>query len=737
LTESGNGSGQSAWERLRSRKLVQWGAGYIAASWGLLQATEFAVSTFHWPEVVTRAATVAAVCGLPIALTLAWFHGEQGNQRFRRAEIVLLALLALTGAIAVRYEALTLVPGSAADAASGAAPAAGVPATLRARSVAVLPFQSIGKTEDGEVLGFGIAEAVLHQLANLRELEVTARTSSFSLQDKPGDAREVGRMLNARYLLEGSVQQSGERLRVTAQLIDAATGAQVWSIRFDKVRADIFAMQDEIAAQVAKAMQLSLDADAATRLAGQGTTNVSAYLAYLQGRSRLATASVSEAGKSIDDFSAALQLDPAFPAAYVSLAEAEIFIAEFDATEDRAARFEAAGRRAWGLVAKALELDPGFGPAYLMRGYLEAFSDLDKAEASYRRGLQLRASDAKGYAGLASVLFEQPAKRAAALDALEQARRLDPLEPAHDVTKSVFLLYDRGDVRGADALLRNVLQRLPDYQPAITRLGGLDWCCEAKLAEAIQYLERALALDPQAHYPRRVLVRAYLQLGDEQAASAVIASTTQARDVLAISLHAHRGDWERAGELAYAAVARELVTPLDEDVAVSAIRNHAHTRRDYARAIDTLQAISGVAWTADDKPVLSVRPSLRTAATGLADMLLAAGETARADRLLGAIIERMQAEMNAPDRSELWYYNTMATALALSGDKEGALAWLQRGVAARKFVNPDTVWRDPAFASLRSDPRYAALERKVQEYSRAERAQLDALRAAGEVPQRR
>src|SRR5215218_113169 len=111
--ESGEGAGQSAWDRLRSRKVVQWGLGYVAMAWGLLQATEFAVSTFHWPEVVTRVATVAAVCGLPIALTLAWFHGEHGNQRFRRMEIVILALLVLTGVVAVRFEARTALKSAA------------------------------------------------------------------------------------------------------------------------------------------------------------------------------------------------------------------------------------------------------------------------------------------------------------------------------------------------------------------------------------------------------------------------------------------------------------------------------------------------------------------------------------------------------------------------------------------------------------------------------------------------
>jgi TolB-like protein/Tfp pilus assembly protein PilF len=502
----------------------------------------------------------------------------------------MLALLSLAGAVAIYREATTVVPVAATAVSEERKANSATPARVAsARSVAVLPFQSVGDAKDGAVLAFGIAEAVLHQLANLRELEVTARTSSFSLQEKPGDARAVGLALNVRYLLEGSVQEAGDRLRITAQLIDTMTGAHVWSIRFDKERADIFAVQDEIATQVANALQLSLDADATDRLAGQGTTHVNAYLAYLQGRSLLAKGSVSEAGHAIEQFTHAMQLDPAFAAAYVSLAEAEIFAAEFDATDDRAARFEAALLRAEDLVAKALTLDPKFGPAYLMRGYLEAFSDLAAAEADYRRGLELRPSDAKGYAGLAAILFEQRKHRAEALQMLEHARRLDPLEPAHDVTKAVFLMYDRGDVKGAEALLRNVLQRNPDYLPATIRLGELAWGCTGNMSEAAKYLEQSIKLDPRARLARRLLTRVYLDVHDEQAAEAVTEGASPVTSVQELPLPVYQKKWLRAGELAYAAFESGLAGPLDEIPVVLAMRRHARVTHDYQPAIDVTE----------------------------------------------------------------------------------------------------------------------------------------------------
>src|SRR6185295_10051281 len=124
------------------------------------------------------------------------------------------------------------------------------------QTVAVLPFENLSRADDGDVLALGIAEAVLHQLANLAQLQVISRTSSFSFRNSTEDARTIGGKLGARYLLEGSVQSDRTRMRVTTQLIDTQSGADVWSMRFDRAPGDIFEVQDEIALQVTRALEL-------------------------------------------------------------------------------------------------------------------------------------------------------------------------------------------------------------------------------------------------------------------------------------------------------------------------------------------------------------------------------------------------------------------------------------------------------------------------------------------------
>lgn len=264
---------------------------------------------------------------------------------------------------------------AASDTSAERAAASQANAATPVRSIAVLPFVDMSAAGDGEILAFGIPETILHQLASLPELLVIARSSAFAFQGRSQDAREIGRKLNARFLLEGSVQRDAQRLRVTTQLIDTTTGEQVWSMRFDRTPQDVFAMQDEIALAVARALQLSLDPAITEKLTGQGTTNFDAYLAYLQGRAVMAKWRVADMDEAALHFSRAIQLDPSFAPAYVELAAAQLRQAEFEVTDDRQERFAAALSSGTELIDKALELDERNGQAYVERASFKAFTD--------------------------------------------------------------------------------------------------------------------------------------------------------------------------------------------------------------------------------------------------------------------------------------------------------------------------------------------------------------------------
>lgn len=356
-----------------------------------------------------------------------------------------------------------------------AAPPAVTAVQAPAKSVAVLAFENRGGPPGTDVLAEGIPETVLHQLARVPGLTVIARGSSFAFRGRATDLREIGRRLNVRYLLEGSVQTSGTRLRVTSSLVDAAMGASVWSMQFDREAPDVFAVQDEIAVEVARAMQVTIAAgtEAARTLRHGATSSYEAYFAFLQGRALLAGARVGDLPAAIDSLSAAIRHDPQFASAYVLLARARVSLAEQGSTAD--ARFQQAVAEAATLLDRAIELDPENGEAYVERGFLKGFDYIADADADFRRGIKRSPNYARGYEGLAAVMFQSAARRRDALDLIEKARRLDPLAAHLDVLKATYMFFQTGDMAQSSAILVGVLEREPTYVPAIARLAEVRW----------------------------------------------------------------------------------------------------------------------------------------------------------------------------------------------------------------------------------------------------------------------
>ncbi len=603
------------------------------------------------------------------------------------------------------------------------------------RSVAVLPFSSLTATPNDGVLALGIAEAVLHQLAAAPDLIVIGRTSSFTFKDRNVDSREVGRTLNVRYLLEGSVQSDGAQLRVTAQLIDTQTGANVWSVRFERSPKDIFRLQDDISLTVARTLKLSLEGGAAERLSGQGTANFDAYFSFLQGRAQMASLRLADVSAAATLFTHAIELDPDFAPAYVELADAKLMVAEFEVTGDRRARVARAIEEGTRLVERALALGGTNGHAYVMRGYLRAFSDLAAAEADYRRGLELSPNYAKGYEGLASIIFETPTRRDEALVLLDRARALDPLEPRYDVLKAIFVHYGRGDVRQADAILVDVLAHHPLYGPALMRLALLRGPDEGRFADGIKFGEQALALDPRSEWTRNTLIATYLDVGDLVAARRVALEPPHALPVRQLAISEFLRDWRQAGEIAYASDADGTQLPTQSPAAIFSIRLHARATGEYSRARAVLERLSGVTWDAAGNPQVPVEIGLANATVALGDILIQSGEREKGRRLLEASLRDMAYVAHDLKRGDYWYLNDRQVALALLGDTEATLTLLEQSVATgHGYGRWSATSIDPAFAAIRDTPRFKAVVAQMAAHARDEYAAVEKLRREHLVP---
>lgn len=321
---------------------------------------------------------------------------------------------------------------------------------------------------------------------------------------------------------------------------------------------------------------------------------------------------------------------------------------------------------------------------------------------------------------------------------LDRARKLDPLEPAHDVTKAVFLLYGRGDKTGAAALLREVLKRDPLNQPALMRLGEIHSEASGEIAQGIRLLEQALSLDPSSEWTRRLLIRAYLNVGDPDAARQVATSTEHRSVVREIPLYLYARDWRRASEAAYAALDSETNTALDETMIAAAIRMHALATRNYARAIETLEQLSGVMWGAEGRAHLPETLDMKSFPIALGDVLQASGDTGRAHALLEATLAAMDREAGELGRGELWYQHQRPIALSLCGKTEAAFEALRAAVDSGVALNDNWYYfeAEPSVARLSGDARFLKLRESLRNLIAHQKQSVAELRHGGFIPQR-
>ena len=629
------------------------------------------------------------------------------------------------------WRAITRAPGGAAVTTHASAPAA---STAPAHSIAVLPFADMSAAKDQEYFSDGLAEELLNLLSKVPGLQVAARTSAFSFKGHASDIPTIGKQLMVANVLEGSVRKVGNHLRVTTQLVRAENGYEVWSGTYDRELGDIFHLQDEIAAAVVKALKVTLLGNSAPR--STSTQNPDAYLVFLQGRAKMATQRIADAKAAAADFTRVIKLDPSYGPAYVELAGAKMFVAEYEVTSNRQAEFRATIEECKVLIEQALALDPTNAQAFIERGHLRAaFSDLKGAEQDYRRGIELNPNSARGYDGLVEVLQEDPDRSDEILPLLERAGRLDPLDPTYDLLRAVFLFLRRGDTRTAEAILTDVIAKHPLNSGGLWRLAEVIRM-QARPAEAILYGEQALKLDPLYQWGRRLLSRYYCMVGDIDAARQVVDQTAHPLPIQQLDLLARAGNWRRAAAVTYAALDDGSILEIDYGTGFLAMRIDARQSHEFRRARRILEQLGGITWSAAGIPILARQAGQGVARVALGDILIQSGERQRGERLLRASLTDMDRNAKDLKRGDLWYVGDQAMAYAMLGDRRSALALLRRVLS----VDIGSAWQllmvEPAFDAWRGDPEFQAIVAAYKEKVAVQRRELDRMRADGRVPQR-
>lgn len=535
-----------AWAELRRRKVVRAGATYAVVAWVVLQLGEITFQPLGLPERTLTWTILAAILGFPLVLVISWFYdiGPEGFTRDRsrasRAGALSAVLLVLVTVVALGSW-LVQVYSDTAEAELATATVDTLATRAPDNSVAVLPFKDMSPAGDQAHLADGIAEELLDRLARIPQLRVAARTSSFAVVE--ADVKEIGRVLEVRWVLEGSVRKSGGRLRITAQLIDASNGYHQWSETYDREEGDLFALQDEVSIAIVEQLSVLIpNAAPADAQGSQGDSSDSiAHEAFLRGRQlwRLRTpASLDEAETLLRQ---AVQRDPQFAKAWAALADTLLLQADY-------------GRRpvseaielAEPAAVRAVTLAPRLGEAWASVGLLRlSAGQLPAAERSLRQAIALDPRYEMAPTWLAVVLG-RTGQNEEKEKVLRQALQLNPLEP---VTNSNLAnaLAERGLFDEAEAQLQNVLAVTPNDALLLRSLSELQGN-RGELALSLASARAAHATDPDAPANIRTLVLTLIRLRALDEAQQHVLQLPDESDarlelLQLISLHSQHPQW--------------------------------------------------------------------------------------------------------------------------------------------------------------------------------------------------
>ena len=420
-------------KELRRRGMYRAVGAYLVFAWLALQVADVTFQPLGLPSWSQRALIIAVIAGFLPVLVLSWIFD------FSRRGLVRTAP---TPDPATAPVAQPLPTPNVAGPMSGIA------------SIAILPFTDLSQARDHDWFCDGLAEEIIDSLCCVRGLRVASRTASFRYRDGSVDPREIGRELNVDAILEGSVRLSGTRLRVTAQLIDAGNGYHQWSETYERKLEDVFAIQSEIARNVAQALKLSLAGPGLGRSLRYAPSNIEAYEYYLRGRQMSGQTSESAWRHATRMFRRAVALDPSYAQALAGLADslAQQILWRFEAATEVLPEAAAA-------AAKALDLAPDLAEAHVAQGHIRSLAgDREGAIRSFERAIDLNPGLHEAFYYFARHSFAQ-GEWARAAELFQQAWRIRP-DDYTVLALAVNAIDATGDRAAADAMAGRALAGL-------------------------------------------------------------------------------------------------------------------------------------------------------------------------------------------------------------------------------------------------------------------------------------
>jgi TolB-like protein/Tfp pilus assembly protein PilF len=549
-------------EELKRRNVVRVGIAYVVGAWLLVQGADLIFDLIGADDWVLRALASVLALGFIPAVLFAWAfeitpEGIKKEKDVDRTKSItthtakkldIATMILLMAAIGLLALDRFTTPNAVNPAQAGIQPTSdskntGSAADTAIRSIAVLPFVDMSPAKDNEYFTDGLTEELLNILAQIKSLQVAGRTSSFAFKGKTEDLREIGEKLNVNTLLEGSVRKDdkSQKIRVTVQLINVEDGYHIWSDTYDRDLEDIFAIQEDIATQVADALKVNLLGEEAAPIATHDRTDLNAYDLYLQGLQKLNTFSFESLPQARSLFEEALLLDPDYQPARQGLA-----LSMLEMSETGAMPQPQAIQLVSPLLDTLLANDPDNSIAHTYRGRILEFQRNYKgADESFQRALQLNSRNAYTLTTYGRFLFDR-GEIDEGLGYLQQAQQIEPydiklqwnlcaafgrLSDDENTTKEcgrigdieadnpmqyygmMYLHEYRGELAEAMVWREKSIRVDPD-DPELTGGVAITWANLGDSRQAERWAEKTYAIDPD--HPSSVITRITIMMLKEQ-----------------------------------------------------------------------------------------------------------------------------------------------------------------------------------------------------------------------------
>ena len=583
-------------------------------------------------------------------------------------------------------------------------------------SIAVLPFESVGPDSRWSYFADGVSQEIINSLASQSSMTVIARTSSFSLRGQ--DVATIASQLNVSHVLEGSVRDAGDELRIDVQLVDARSGEYLWTRQFDRVlsASGVFEIQSEIATAVAESLRLELTLQERDRLRRIPTDNMAALDTYFEAREAIETRNPTELDRAAELLRSTIELDPGFALAYVSLADTLRLQTNYGGLPE-----SVAWRQGMEAVKAALEIDDQLGEAYASLGNLLAIGgEFEAAEAAFRRGIDLSPSYAPLYQWYGQYLWLFVARPEEAASYSRIAVALDPRSPIVNRDYAYALIaarrYDE-----AEAQFDRVIDIDPGFASIYHDKGAFLHKVHGRIADAVPLIETTWSLSPESYHGPESLGKALLDLGEFEKAAAMfdeahrIAPENAWISGAKVELYSVTGDTDTALENARLT----LETYPWHVGALRFMREYELRTRGVDAAIDHYRHSYSVLL---GEEISVVHASNYAAAIDVSYLLMLQGRSRRAEQL----IEEVRPFLDTQPRPN-WFGTPLADVKieAILGNEERALSLLRAAV--------DQGWRrgwryeleqDSVLSGLRESDEFREIIATIEDDIERQRRQL-------------